>query len=475
MKTRCNSKKKVGLTEAGKKEKLSATVESKVMEREKKSSVTKKVAGSKKESKKNTKCAKVSSKSSKIVNSKTKKIEGTPIAKSPFCVVVYSTGVYEHFRTEKMARKQRSALPDSVVAEYRMFATKDEATEFTDGTYYAEDKKRAAKPALRIVTPSKGTTCFGNPDEMFTSLNANQNGYVFKAPPARLENPNFGNPNANLPLKALNKISGSKLDCIKFSENGSIGVTGNLALSSVDSAYLASVKSLSTEGLVEIQVHVFKFPFEPVPKYQVVTFELYDLKQQKTYWIHHPDKWEQLFQNAKKLGCDQLYDEVCYNFHSFVMRNVTTGISGLQNEPWMREGKPRDDGSKFIIEMKGLYALFPFEHSHEEIKDDIRLFGMNALKPVAMEAYSSIHLSKHPAVVDSLAVGVGTYWLMLESAIAGNIKIIEEDTLDNMFRDEEIRKFMVFLFNEKNHPRNYENANLINYAYGRITAHDAKN
>lgn len=497
METRCNSKKKAVSTEAGKNEKISASVDSEVREgkqkKPKNTFITKKAPISKKETKtrKNTKNAKCASKSTKLVNSKTKKSEGgKPITKSPCCVVVYNTGDYEYFRTEGMARKQRSCLPASLVTEYRVFPTKDEGTEFMNGTYYEQDKKPAANPVVRIVSPSKGSSCFGNPNEKFTSLNANQNAQ-FRAPPTRVGNPHFGNPHANLPIKALNK---SGLESITFPNQGSSGVTAappgvaaaseNQYLASfqngaapvhnaADSAYLASMKSISTADLVQLQVHIFKYPFEPVPKYQVVMFELYDMRQNKTYWIHHPDKWEQVFQRDHS-NSSHLYDDVCYNFHSFQMRDVTTKTSGYQNEPWVHEGAARPDGSRYKIQMKGLYALFPFEYNLEEIEEDVRVFCTNCLKPMAMEVYNMAHYSTNDKVRTSLQPGVGTYWQMLGGALAGNIKIIEEDSLDTMFLNDEVCLFMRILFNETRHPRDYQNANLINYAYGRVTANDWK-
>jgi hypothetical protein len=374
----------------------------------------------------------------------TRKCATKHVAKTPCCVVVYATGDTEFFRTELMARKQRGALPGSVVVEYKVFATKEEATSFTD----SPDKKKEAV----IVTPSKVTV-------------------------------GYGDPKTNLPIKALNKIPVSRLDSIKFPREASLpnadGTSEGRYLSSVqnsgDSNYLASMKKNAGLGFVEIQIHIFKYPFEPEPKYQIVTFELYDLKQQKTYWTHHGEKWEQTFQNAKTNGFDDMYDNVCYQFHTFVMRDVSSNASGLQNEPWLHNGPPRKDGTKYSFEKKGLYALFPFEYSEQQIKDEIALFGINAQKPVAMQAYEICHFSQNFALKESLKPGSGTYWTMMESAFACDFRIIQENTLDSMFLDEEVFKFMEILFNEHRHPKDYGDSNLINFAYGRITVADERN
>ena len=90
-----------------------------------------------------------------------------------------------------------------------MFATKEEATSFMEGSN--EDKK----PEARIVTPSKKTA-------------------------------GYGDRNANLAIKALNKIPVSRLDSIKFPREASLSNTGGTSAgqyrSSGDLNYLASMK-----------------------------------------------------------------------------------------------------------------------------------------------------------------------------------------------------------------------------------------
>jgi hypothetical protein len=378
---------------------------------------------------------------SKSTTRKQNSENSTPLAisKSPSCVVVYTTGDYEYFRTEAMARKQRSGLPGSLVKEYRLFPSKQEATQFMDATF--EDKKPASrKSEPKIVTPTK-----------------------------------VGDPNANLPIKALNKIGLSRLESIKFPSNASYATSKFVGESNaVSSSYLASLKLSANSGLVEIRIHIFKYLFEPKPEYQIVTFELFDLKQGKTYWSHHGAKWEQIFQNAKVNGFGDMYDDVCYQFHSFILRNVTTSTSGLQNQPLVYEGI-RSDGSRYQIEEQGLYLLLPFAYTVQQVKDEIAKFGFNALKSVAMEAYDIIHISQNSSLRQHLKPPSGNYWSMLQTAFAAEFTIIEETTLDNMFRDDDVFNFMGTLFKQFSHPRDYGNANLINFAYGRITAHDGLN
>jgi hypothetical protein len=403
------------------------------------------------------------------------------VIQKPSCVVVYANGSTEYFKTEVLARKKRSGLPDSIVVEYRCFSTKEQADQFM--ALPSEDKKPAA-----TVTPSKldiAISRFGDPNEPFTPLLVDPATLPSNPTLACKVTARFGDPNANLPLKALNKIVSSKLDRIRCPRDSPMvpdvtsGGAAGAYLASLhnagDSEYLAKMRQESRTGLVEIRVHVFKYKFEPQPKYQVVTFELYDIKQKKTYWTHHADKWEQTFQNAKSNGYSDLYDDICYQFHSFLMRDVSTSTSGLHNQPWVHEGLPRADGSKYTIDLMGLYALFPMNYTTEEIKDEIRLFGINALKPVAMQAYDICHFSTSVPLRNSIKAGTGTYWNMLETAFATEIKVIEEDSLDNMFLDTEVFMFMGLLFNEPGHPREYANSNLINFAYGRITAHDGMN
>jgi hypothetical protein len=379
------------------------------------------------------------SKTPRIIK-KSEKSTDSAILKSPSCVVVYRGGEYEYFPTEAMARKKRESLPASLVMEYRLFPSEQDAQEFIKGSS-GDQKPASSKPESTIVTPTKA------PD-----------------------------PNANVAIKALNKVGFGRLDSIKFPPDAAYAASKQiLGEPSADSAnYLASLKKSANLGLVEIRIHIFKFTFGPIPKFQVITFELFDIKQQKTYWCHHGAKWELTFQNAKGKGFDGMYDDVCYKFHSFVMRDVTTSTSGLQNEPLIYEGS-RSDGSKYQIEEYGLYLFLPFEYTTEQVKDAIKLFGVNACKSVAMEAYDICHVSQNVTLRQHLKPGSGNYWSMLRIAFESEFHIVEETTLDNMFRDEDIFKFMGALFNEYGHPRDYGNANLINFAYGRITAHDGKN
>jgi hypothetical protein len=487
MLTRGVSKKKVVVEDAtGKEKKTVRRIDSKVQEAMKvvmKTAVTDKApnksAGKKKVGEKIAVPTKAPNKSAGKKKVGEKKAAPTKCAskpskvlRKPTCVVLYSNGLHEYFKTEAMAREQRSGLPGDMVVEYRCFATKKKADDFL--AVSSGDKKLAA-----TVTPSKldaAISRFGDPNEPFTPLLVD---------PATLPSKvtaRFGNPNANLPIKALNKIVSGKLDRIRCPRDGPMisgdtsGGTAGAYLASLnnvgDSEYLAKMRQETTTGLVEIQVHVFKYKFEPQPKYQVVTFELYDVKQKKTYWTHHAEKWEQTFQSAKSNGYSDLYDDICFQFHSFLMRDVSTSTSGLHNQPWVHEGLPRADGSKYKMDLMGLYALFPFNYTTEEIKDEIRLFGTNALKPIAMQAYDICHFSTSVPLRNSIKAGTGTYWSMLESAFASEIKVIEEDSLDNMFLDGEVFKFMGLLFNEHGHPRDYQNSNLINFSYGRITAND---
>jgi hypothetical protein len=156
------------------------------------------------------------------------------------------------------------------------------------------------------------------------------------------------------------------------------------------------------------------------------------------------------------------------------MRNVTTSTSGLQNQPLVYQGV-RSDGLRYQIEENGLYLLLPVEYTAQEVKDEIDLFGANAGKSIAMEDYDICHISQNVTLRQHLKPGSGNYWSMLQIAFDAKFNIIEESTLDNMFLDDDIFKFMGTLFNEFGHPRDYGNANLISVAYGRITAHDGKN
>jgi hypothetical protein len=366
------------------------------------------------------------------------------VFKASCCVVVYTTGDYEYFRTEEMARKQRGCLPGSVVTEYRLFASKQEATEFMDAT---DGGKRpgATKQESTIVTPTKVAD-------------------------------HLGDSNANLPIKALNKIGLSRLEAIDFSTFGS-GVASKYidrGPTTVSSSYLANLKKVANSGQVEIQIHIFKYGLQPQPNYQVVTFELYDLKQSKKYWTHHGEKWEQAFQNAKQNNFGDMYDDVCYQFKSFVLRNVTTRSSGMQNEPLVFDGV-RQDGSHYQIEEHGLYLLLPFDYTPEQVKEQINLFGVNASKLIAMQAYDALHNSPNTALRQNVKPVSGGYWSMLQIAFDSELKIIVEDTLDNMFLDQEIYTLMGALFNIFDHPKDYGNSDLINFAYGRVTAFDGKN
>jgi hypothetical protein len=149
---------------------------------------------------------------------------------------------------EAIARKQRGSLPGSLIMENHLFTSKQEATQYTDGTY--EDKKPASrKPESKIATPTKAA-----------------------------------DPNANLPIKALNKVGLSRLESIKSLTDASYAASKYIAgePSSISSNYLVSLKMSANLGLVEIRIHIFKYLFQPKINFQIVTFESFDLKQNKT-------------------------------------------------------------------------------------------------------------------------------------------------------------------------------------------------
>ena len=193
---------------------------------------------------------------SKSTTTKQNSENSTPLAisKSPSCVVVYTTGDYEYFRTEAMARKQRSGLPGSLVKEYRLFPSKQEATQFMDATF--EDKKPASrKSEPKIVTPTK-----------------------------------VGDPNANLPIKALNKIGLSRLESINFPMKGSVVASKYNDLgptTTVSSSHMVNLRKAANSCQVEIHFHIFKYVCQPQPNDQVVTFALYDMNHSKYYLTHH--------------------------------------------------------------------------------------------------------------------------------------------------------------------------------------------
>ena len=148
--------------------------------------------------------------------------------------------------------------------------------------------------------------------------------------------------------------------------------------------------------------------------------------------------------------------------------------SGMQNEPLVFDGV-RQDGSHYQIEEHGLYLLLPFDYTPEQVKEQINLFGVNASKLIAMQAYDALHNSPNTALRQNVKPVSGGYWSMLQIAFDSELKIIVEDTLDNMFLDQEIYTLMGALFNIFDHPKDYGNSDLINFAYGRVTAFDGKN
>ncbi len=428
-------KKKV--TEVGAKKKANAKVAGKVAKNPKK--LNSRIEKPKKRNPR--KCREIANEIIKVASKSTT----LTILKPSSCVVVYTTGDYEYFDTEAMARKQRGGLPGSVVREYRLFPSKKEANEFMGGS--DGDKKVAStKPESRIVTPTKAAACLGDPK-------------------------------ANLPIKALNTIGLSRLESINFPMKGSVVASkynDRGATTTVSSSYLANLKKVANSGQVEIHIHIFKYGFQPQPNYQVVTFELYDMKQCKKYWTHHGEKWEQAFQNAKGSNVGDIYDDVCYQFKSFVQRNVTSSSSGMHNEPLVFDGT-RSDGSHYQIEENGLYLLLPHDLTQDQVKEKISLFGVNASKLIAMQAYDALHNSQSPSLRQNVKPVSGGYWKMMQIAFDSEMKIFVEDTLDNMFLDDEISTLMGALFNIFDHPKDYGNSDLINFAYGRISANDGKN
>ena len=92
-----------------------------------------------------------------------------------------------------------------------------------------------------------------------------------------------------------------------------------------------------------------------------------------------------------------------------------------------------------------------------------------------MQAYDALHNSQSPSLRQNVKPVSRVYWKMMQIAFDSEMKIFVEDTLDNMFLDDEISTLMGALFNIFDHSKDYGNSDLINFAYGRISANDGKN
>jgi hypothetical protein len=108
----------------------------------------------------------------------------------------------------------------------------------------------------------------------------------------------------------------------------------------------------------------------------------------------------------------------------------------------------------------------PFDYTQDQVIEKISLFGVNASKLIAMQAYDALHNSPRMASRQNIKPISGGYWSMLQIAFDSELKILVEDAHDNMFLDQ---------FNISHHPKDYGNSDLVNFAYGRIAANDAKN
>jgi hypothetical protein len=71
-------------------------------------------------------------------------------------------------------------------------------------------------------------------------------------------------------------------------------------------------------------------------------------------------------------------------------------------------------------------CCYPLMYTTQQVKDEINLFGANACKSIAMEAYDICHISQNITLRQHLKPGSGNYWSMLQIAFDSEFNIIED-------------------------------------------------
>jgi len=195
------------------------------------------------------------------------------------------------------------------------------------------------------------------------------------------------------------------------------------------------------------QVVVYFFPFHAnpgspiVPKQNVIAFDFLELKQNSTVWNHKPQQWQFLFEydrDQPEEAGGQYIDKFFHNFKACPQRD-----SHLNNDI-----KQRTTRNGKIVQSWLLYKMVDVTMTSEMVVAELQKLALMAGDIEIQDRYHALieALGFTGDLVDQTIKETGTYWNKLRNAVKTNIKTVSQNSLINIFRDDEIKEILQKMF-----------------------------
>jgi hypothetical protein len=321
-----------------------------------------------------------------------KKVPATKEYKPDHCVVVFSTGECELFKSEDEARIQRQSLPAGMVKAFKLFPTIGCAKKFIkDSVSNAKDKGDTEEP---IVSSIEDGGCDSKHAAVTPEKKKNHTAFL-----------------QSISSGGQNKTSrfGPVLAGIKGPQK---------AVNTVRSAFLNSISQSAHCVNTVLRVFVIKFDVEnqvlpagyKIPTKQVIVLDVFDQTKDATFWTHKPKTWVNMFKTAQATD-KSLFDGECYLLHNFQFRDLNSKHKAESKFYKYQTNK----GGTMNIPVEACFALVPITWTNSNILDFAVKIGSNMMKSHAKEAYELYYptaSSNFKASIDSVT---GEYWKTMEA------------------------------------------------------------
>ena len=372
-----------------------------------------------------------------------KKVPATGEYKPEHCVVVFSNGECELFKSEDEARIQRQSLPAGMVKEFKLCPTVGHAKNFIK-VYVsnAEDKDDTEKP---IVSSTNAGGLESKHAAVTPEKKKSHTAFLQSiSSPGQNKSSRFG--------QVLAEVKGP-----------------NKPVNSVRSAFLNSISQSAHCVNTVLRVFVIKFNAEnqvlpvgyKIPTKQVIVLDVFDQNKNATYWTHKPKTWVNMFKTAEATD-KSLFDGECYLLHNFQFRDLT---SKHKAEPKFYKYQTSKGGT-MNIPVEACFALVPITWTNSNILGFAVKIGKNMMKSHAKEAYGLYYPTASSNYKNSIDSVTGEYWKTMEAVFRkGNIMIAEKEALSEIFSNDLVLEIMAEVFQDNRKPEDWNDELRMMYAF----------
>jgi len=195
----------------------------------------------------------------------------------------------------------------------------------------------------------------------------------------------------------------------------------------------------------QLVIHTFQYK-KPTsssfkPSCQPIAVDFVEFRTGVPIWNHKPNLWEMLFSVDKISPKEQMGQYIDSFFHEFK-------ACAQRDNPLSNEIKQRTTKNQKIVQYWLLYRLVPIEMSDEDIKNNIMQFAKLAEDAEIQNRYHTL-ISNQGFVGDLVKQTEptnGNYWKKLQNASKYNVKMIKQNNLSSLFKDEEIKIIVEQMF-----------------------------